>query len=194
VPRSCHASCLHDNKLWVAGGFDKAFHALSSVEVLDLSVSNKMEKREQSMVRERAEFSLVECCGELYAVGGDWSAAKMSIEKLEEQTGAWQLVCEYDGGGGSRFFCACAASGSRIYVFGGSNASQLIGEGGFSGEHIQPPLPLNDTAATSNNLTWDSFDIKTGEWASKTLDANIRRLPRGIVGGRAVAINGFPTI
>ena len=154
-----HASAVHDNKLWIAGGRVTDGDWLSSVEVLDLTVG-RMEMKAQSMQMERVNFSLVEVNGELYAVGGDPVAeGNMSIEKKSNETGEWEVIVdEYDGG--HRWNCAVVAVGSKIFVIGGVNIN-------------------NDKA----NRTWDAYDVLTGQWASATLSKKARRVPRKKIGG-----------
>ena len=155
--RRLHASAVHDNKLWISGGADVNNHALRSVEVLDLAVG-RMEMRAQSMQRERAYHSLVKVNGELYAVGGDCTLRAeggMSIEKMSNKTGAWQVIVDECQGGGPRFYCAVVAVDSKIFVFGGCNADDTI-----------------------FNRTWDAFDVSTQQWASATIPKKSRKLPR----------------
>ena len=160
-----HASAVHGGKLFISGGLDSN-QQLSSVEVLDLSVG-RMEMRAQSMQRGRAFHTLVEVNGELYAVGGDLLLQSgMSIEKMSNETGAWQLIVDDYEGGGHRIGCATVAVGSNIFVFGGCNVFRTI-----------------------HNRTWDALDVSTMQWASAIIPEESRRLPRDIfVMGQAVLL------
>ena len=166
--RKLHASAVHDNKLWISGGGDVNRHALRSVEVLDLAVG-RMEMRAQSMQRERGGHSLVKVNGELYAGGGDFTLIAeggMSIEKMSNKTGAWQVIVDEYQGGGPRFECAVVAVDSKIFVFGGRNIERTI-----------------------FNRTWDAFDVSTQQWASATIPKKSRKLPRKqFSGGQAVVL------
>jgi hypothetical protein len=105
--------------------------------------------------------------GELYAVGGDWTLqAWMSIEKMSNETGAWQLIVDDYEGGGYRIGCSTVAVGSKIFVFGGGNINFTI-----------------------HNRTWDALDVSTMQWASATIPEESRRLPRDVFfSGQAVVL------
>jgi hypothetical protein len=82
------------------------------------------------------------------------------IEKLDRQTGLWQIISEfYDE---SRVGCGMAACDSTIYFIGGLRSSTI--------------------------KSWNSFDTRTNTWASQHQPVSTRQMPISFSRGQAVCI------
>jgi len=109
-------AATYQNKLWLAGGYATS-DLSASIEVFDPLVGSW---------QAAGNLSLANCNTALIAINDDLFAAtgkfnRTTIEKRDQETGAWKLVSElYDG---NRSFCSWAACDSSIYLFGGGNAT-----------------------------------------------------------------------
>ena len=129
---------------------------LSSVEVFDPLFGGGVGRWESApdMTRARGgcDFYLLVVNNELYAVGGDENATEVrSIEKMDRLTRVWQVITELNV---DRTGSAVVSMGSKIVLLGGGD------EG------------------SEERSTWDAFDVISRQWASSTLSAATRRLPR----------------
>merc|ERR1711871_503924 len=92
------------------------------------------------MIVRRAQFKLLVCNGDLFAVGGDDATThKTTIEKFDRRTQRWSIVTEFKE---QRLMHSSTVAGSRIYIFGGM---------------------VSSTQALD---TWDAFDVRSNRWDS----------------------------
>ena len=161
--RDNHAAVVYDGKLLVAGGIASNRQKLSSVEVLDPFGAGRWEIA-PNMIKRRSGLSLLVVKGSLYAVGGDENSEEISIEKMDRDTKIWQMITLLNV---NRIGSAAVSIGSKIVLLGGSSVE-----------------------GSEERLTWDAFDLITLQWASQTLSAKTRGLPRNdFYYGCAVVVN-----
>ena len=116
------------------------------------------------MIKRRSGLSLLVVKGSLYAVGGDENSEEISIEKMDRDTKIWQMITLLNV---NRIGSAAVSIGSKIVLLGGSSVE-----------------------GSEERLTWDAFDLITLQWASQTLSAKTRGLPRNdFYYGCAVVVN-----
>lgn len=136
--RYTHAAVGFDGKIWVAGGFPKP----TSVQVFDPLLGDWSEG--PPLIVRRAQFKLLVCNGDLFAVGGDDATThKTTIEKFDRRAQRWSIVTEFKE---QRLMHSSTVAGSKIYIFGGM---------------------VSSTKALD---TWDAFDVRTSRWDSDVSD------------------------
>merc|ERR1711871_1425431 len=134
VGRYTHAAVGFDGKIWVAGGFPKP----TSVQVFDPLLGDWSEG--PPLIVRRAQFKLLVCSGELFAVGGDDATThKTTIEKFDRRMQRWSIVTEFKE---QRLMHSSTVAGTKIYIFGGM---------------------VSSTQALDS---WDAFDVRTNRWDS----------------------------
>ncbi|CAH8901899.1 RING-type domain-containing protein [Caenorhabditis elegans] len=112
---------IHNNKMYVAGGYDSTY--MNSVEVYDTDQGEW--KDGPSLQRPRADAAVVPCNGEVYVLGGfNGKEYEEKIEKLSEPGQKFEIVGDMQGSRAG--FGSCAFRG-RIYIAGGwSNSSNTL--------------------------------------------------------------------
>ena len=159
--RSEHAACLYRGKIFVAGGFLSSrgfpFVGSSSVE----SYNEELDTWEECppLTADRRQFSLVVVAGVMYAVGGDCTGDKDTIEKYDQRNNQWVHVCDFP----HKRKASCSTSiGNYILVFGGKREG---GKGRLSGHHS----------------TYDVFCTVEWKWLSNNVTLKCQRDSHGLL-------------
>lgn len=140
--RSHHSCITFNDKIWVVAGVTRdSVYASNQVELLDPVIGTS--EVGPSLNKPRFSPHLLILDGILYCIGGDMIGPIRSIgsiEKFNPFTNSWQYVTSFPT---KRTKGAIFGYGSRIYLFGGSNA-----------------------ACPETMTTWDFYCTRTHRWAS----------------------------
>jgi hypothetical protein len=115
----CNAGTIfYRGNVYVVGGYFNRKNngdALDSVEFYD-TTSNCWVLMNNRMTKGRYMPTLFEFSGEIYVVGGDNSDENTTIEKMDKDSGIWEMVAMCPE---NRNECAVVLVGSKIFLLGG---------------------------------------------------------------------------
>jgi hypothetical protein len=174
VARYRHASAVFQGQLWLVGGIIKNSYGqeeyTSTTEVMDLA-TGEWSPGPSMCARRAIDVCPLVVDGALYLVGGDMkgvvhhsnacdkqSADMGTIERYDVETKQFMTVTRFRN---QRRGFSAAATGDKIYLFGGRDGDQDL-------------------------TTWDLFDVVIGKW--RATDAVGGIMPMDCLWGSAVAL------
>ena len=143
TPRAKHSVCVHQGRLYAAGGYASKYSSvgLSTVESCDLSACDQPSYQwinTCKMSCERYSFGLVSHGTYLYAIGGSHGdnfsvqTVLSSVERYDKGSNSWTFVASMNR---EREDAGAVAWGPYIYVFGGVEGEEMT-----SAERYDPAL------------------------------------------------------
>ena len=153
--RSHHASINYKSSIWIAGGFVTGnSQATNTVEIFDPVTTATASG--PSMKRHRLRPRLIVLSDSLFAVGGDvdgYRPDRDTIERFNDVQREWELLTFFPL---SRPRAVCFGFQNAIFVFGGE-------------------------FGTSSRGSWDVYNIRSGLWASETIENIKEHRPQSLI-------------
>jgi len=144
APRRSAAAAAVDGKIYVIGGTDTTWNALSTVEAYD-PVEDKWTKK-ANMRTPRFRLSACVVNGKIYAIGGTASdispAALASVEEYDPATDTWTKKTDMPT---ARHSLSASAVDGKIYAIGGAKGGIVMGELPVGFGTVEEYDPATDT-------------------------------------------------